>query len=63
MFSNDFATLTHYKDALNKKVSDHVICFHSKQDNLEVIVKQTFQVVKEFVDLVELGPTIKTACT
>ena len=60
MFSNDFATLTHYKDALNRKVVDYVIRFHAEQDNLEVIVKQTFQVVKELIDYYhyEKGETV-----
>ena len=35
---------------LIKKVVDYVIRFHSEQSNLEVIVNQTFPVVKELVD-------------
>lgn len=49
MFSDDFATLTHYKDSLNKRVSDYVIRFHSEQNDVEMVVKQTFDVVKQLV--------------
>ena len=49
MFSNDFATLTHYKDAFKKGLSDYVIRFHSEEIDLEIITKQTFQVVKELI--------------
>lgn len=50
MFSNEFATLTHYKDSLKKRVSDYVIRFHEEQTDLEIIIKQTFDVVKALVD-------------
>ena len=49
MFSNDFATLTLYKDAFKKSICDYVIRFHSEEIDLEIITKQAFQVVKELV--------------
>ena len=48
MFSNDFATLTQYKHFGNK-VIDYVIRFHSEQNDLEVIVERTLDIVKSLV--------------
>ena len=48
MFSNDFATLTHYKHFGNK-VLDYVIRFHSEQNDLEVIIEHTLDIVKALV--------------
>ena len=50
MFSNDFATLTHYKDSLKKKVTDYVIRFNSEQNDLQLIVNGTFQIVQDLID-------------
>ena len=60
MFSNDFATLTLYKSAFHKRAVDYVIRFHSEQSDLEVIISQTFQIVKELIDYYhfEKGKTV-----
>lgn len=59
MFSNDFATLTHYKDSMKKKVSDFVIRFHSEESDLQRIIQHSFQVVKDLVnDYHNRGKTI-----
>ena len=50
MFSNDFATLTLYKDALKKRLSDYVIRFHSDQYDMDIIVPQSFQIVKDLIE-------------
>ncbi|MEL7307043.1 MAG: hypothetical protein AAGK05_03675 [Pseudomonadota bacterium] len=50
MFSNDFATLTHYKSAFKKKLSDYVIHFHEEQIDFEIITNQTFDVVQALVE-------------
>jgi len=50
MFSNDFATLTHYKDSLKKRVSDYVIRFHSEENDLQKVIEHSFEVVKQLIN-------------
>ena len=48
MFSDDFATLMHYKQFGNRIV-DYVIRFHSEQNDVEVVVEHTLDIVKSLV--------------
>ena len=50
MFSNDFSTLTLYKDALKKRLSVYVIRFHSDQYDTVIIVPQSFQIAKDLIE-------------
>ena len=49
MFSNDFATLTHYKQFGNRVV-DYVIRFHSEQNDVKRIVEHTFDIFQSLIE-------------
>ena len=48
MFSNDFATLTTYKQFGNSAI-DYVIRFHSEQNDLDIIAEHTLDIMKSLV--------------
>ena len=48
MFSNDFATLTQHKHFRNRLV-DYVIRFHSEQNDMDVVVEHTLDIMKSLV--------------
>lgn len=50
MFSNNFATLTEHKVSKRKTLTDYVIRFHSKQDDINVVMRHSFDIVKQLVE-------------
>ena len=50
MFSDDFATLTEYKVSLRKRIVDYVIRFHSEQVDIHLVIKRSFNIVKQLVE-------------
>ena len=50
MFSNDFATLTEYKSSFRKRLVDYVIRFHSEQNDIHVVIKRSFAIVKQLIE-------------
>ena len=51
MFSNDFATLTEYRASTRKQLVDYVIRFHSQQIDIQQVIKHTFDIVKQLVEM------------
>ena len=49
MFSNHFANSSIHKDSFKRTACDYVIRFHSEQNNLDDIVKNTYEFVKHLV--------------
>jgi len=48
-YVNEFASLTHHKDSKRGKIIDFVIRFHEKQQDIELIVVQAFQVFDQLM--------------
>ena len=50
MYSNEIATLTHYKSAFKGSVVDYIIRFHSHQSIIEFVTEHSFDIVKKLID-------------
>lgn len=50
MFSNDFATLSEYKVSFRKRNVDYVIRFHTEQTDIHLIIKRSFEIVKQLIE-------------
>jgi len=50
MFSNNFATLTQYKVSKRKTLADYIICFHSQQRDIKVVIENSFDIVKQLIE-------------
>jgi len=48
-YANQFAALSHYKNSKRGKIVDFVINFHEKQQDIELIVTQTYEIFDQLI--------------
>ena len=50
MYSNNCASITHYKDSLKGKIKDYVLRFNDTETNVKDIIDKSFDLVQRLVN-------------